>query len=160
MTRSQLITKLSSYFLIEELVDKKTYKAHGQRAWKFFSIELLETMLIVREDIGLPITVNNWHKGGRFSQRGLRTNISPMVLKKSAIGRLYLSAHMMGKALDFDVKGMNADEVRKWFVVHRKELPHKIRLENKINKTGKTISWVHLDVIDESHNEKVYLFNI
>jgi hypothetical protein len=112
-------------------------------------------LLYIRINIDKGITVNNWKWGGKFTQRGLRTNVSPLVKNKKG---LYLSAHIRGAAVDFDVDGMTAVEVRKWLVKHVAELPHKIRLENEMN--GKQINWCHLDVDNEPKNEKVYLFNI
>ena len=90
-----------------------------------------------------------------MQQRGLRHNKSVMVRRKDSI---YLSAHMFGKAVDFDVQGMDATEVRAWIIKNANLLPCKVRLENK--KKGKPISWVHLDVIQEEQNPKVYLFNV
>jgi hypothetical protein len=61
-----------------------------------------------------------------------------------------MSAHMLGKAVDFDVQGLLAEEVRQWIVTHVSWWPYHIRLE-------KDVSWCHLDVIDFSE-QKVYLF--
>lgn len=162
MTHSEIVNyiKANGYFRIEELVDKTTYTAHKDRAWKFFDPRLLITLVFIREQLGKPMTINNWLWGGQFSQRGLRTNISSIVKKKSDAFRLYLSAHLLGKGVDFDVKGMTASEVRKWLQEVSDELPYKIRLEYKFNKSGKEITWVHLDVFDEDQNPKVYLFNV
>lgn len=154
----QLVVDLKKFFSIDEWVDELTCQVYGEKSWRFFDKRLLATMLFVREQIGQPITINNWSRGGQFSQRGLRTNLSPLVINKSRKQRLYLSAHTRGSAVDFDVKGYSAMEVRNWLVDHQKELPYKIRLESKLK--GKEISWVHLDVDDESSNPKVYLFNV
>jgi hypothetical protein len=75
MQRDRIITELKQYFAIHELVGKWTYKLHKERAWKFFDTNTLEMLLIIRKGIGKPITINNWYWGGRFSQRGLRTNL-------------------------------------------------------------------------------------
>jgi len=160
LTHSQAIGRLKAYFKITELVDETTYKAHGERAFKFFDTKLLISMLFIRETLGKGITVNNWTNGGPFSQRGLRTNVCDIVKKKTNKDRLYLSAHVLGQGIDFDVKGMTADQVREWLQSVADQLPFKIRLEHKINKTGKTITWVHLDTFDEDKNGKIYLFNI
>ena len=154
----QLLQDLKHFFSINEWVDQSTYQAYGEKSWRFFDKRLLATLLYVREQIGQPITINTWSRGGQFSQRGLRTNLSPLVIKKSSKQRLYLSAHMRGSAVDFDVKGYSAMEVREWLIQKQSELPYKIRLESKMN--GKEISWVHLDVDDEPANPKVYLFNV
>lgn len=149
---------IENYFEIYELVDETVFNKYGNRAWRFFDPRLLDVMLWIRESIGQPITVNNWKNGGRFSQRGLRTNISSLVQNKSLKNRLYLSAHLRGSAFDFDVNGMSAVEVRTWIVENEQSCPHKIRLENLMS--GKPINWVHVDVDDEPKNPKVYLFNV
>lgn len=151
MTRSDIIKQVSKYFKITELVDREVYATHGEMAWKFLDEKLLQCLLVVREGIGKPITVNT----SNLQQRGLRHNRSSMVIGKKSI---YLSAHMLGKAIDFDVKGMTAIEVRQWIKDNERLFPCKIRLERNIK--GKPISWVHLDVIQEEHNPKVYLFDV
>lgn len=160
MERNEIIKQLKSYFSIEEFVDKTTFKAHGERAWKFFDTNLLHTILIIRVNLDKSMTINNWSFGGKFSQRGLRTNICSIVKKKTEALRLYLSAHLFGKAVDFDVKGMSAEEVRDWIIENAPLFPCKIRLEHKFSSTGKVINWVHLDIFEEEKNPKIYLFNV
>lgn len=146
---------IKNYFKIQELVDREVYSIHGDSAWKFIDEKLLKCLLIVRKGLDRSIKVNDWSFGGSMQQRGLRHNRSSMVIGKKSI---YLSAHMMGKAVDFNVSGMESTEVRKWIQDNAELFPCKIRLENKLN--GKPISWVHLDVIQEEKNPKVYLFNV
>ena len=145
-------------FNVKELVGKEAYKRHGERVIKFIDKDLIACLEIIRERLNKPITVNNWHKGGKFQQRGLRDNTQSIVQRKTAKGQLYLSAHVLGKAVDFDVKGMKAEAVRDWIVLNQDLFPCKIRLEHL--NGGVPISWVHLDVISEEQNPKVYLFNV
>jgi hypothetical protein len=114
-------------------------------------------MYIIRKNLGKPITINNWYWNGKFSQRGLRTNVQQMFKNAFIRHVLYLSAHVLGRAVDFDVQGMKAQEVREWIVANEHLFPYKIRLEETIN--GKPITWVHLDTIFEEKNPKVYLFS-
>jgi hypothetical protein len=158
MTDEKIYEDIKKFFLIEEFVSPKVYKKHGERAWKFLCPRLLHTILIIRKEIGKPITINNWHTGGSFKQRGLRSNLGYIFLSKFKKGILYLSGHVLGVAVDFDVKGMTAQQVRVWLVQNQDILPYKIRLENKLK--GKPISWVHLDMLWEKKNPHVYLFNI
>lgn len=155
MEMEKMIERLEQYFTIEEFVDAAVSAKYGRRAWRFFDPRLLEVMLWIRETLGKPITINNWKRGGVFDERGLRTNVSPLVRNKSG---LYLSAHLRGAAVDFDVKGMTSVEVRDWLEENAKAIPHKIRLEDKMR--GKPISWVHLDVDNEPQNPKVYRFDV
>ena len=125
----------------------RTYKRFGVRAWRFLDYRLLYALLIVREGLKNPITINH----GAAQQRGLRTIVQQMIKNYFYKDRLYLSAHLLGKAVDFDVKGMQAQTVRDWIVKKEDLFPFKIRLEDKV-------TWVHLDVIWEQKNPKVYLF--
>jgi len=146
---------IKDYFGIKELVDKAVFDKHGEKAWKFLDKNTLACLLIIREGLGRRITVNNWSIGGIFSQRGLRHNLSALVKKKTW---LYLSAHIFGKAFDFDVEGMTSVEVRQWIVDNAGLFPCKIRLEDNMN--GKPINWTHLDTFSEDKNPKVYLFDV
>ena len=158
MSRRDTITQLKNYFVIQEFVSPQVYDRYGDDAWQFLSTELLETILYVRTRLNRPITINNWHVGGPFTQRGLRDNMTPIYRDKTLNRKLYLSGHVLGMAVDFDVKGMLATEVRYWLLRQEKNLPHKIRLEDTLNM--KPINWVHLDVKYLESNPKVYLFNV
>lgn len=158
MTDEQILTGIKIRFRIEEFVSKKVYKKHGQNAWQFLDIRMLHTMYIIRNLIGKPITINTWHRGGTQQQRGLRSNLSTIFLSKFKKGIMYLSGHVLGKAVDFGIKGMTAVEVRRWLVKNQDKLPYKIRLESKLN--GKEITWVHLDTMYNEKNSKIYLFNV
>ena len=147
--------KITDYFCIEELVDKTVFDKYGQSAWKFIDETIIETLIIIREGIGFPMTINNWKWGGSFSQRGLRTNMSSLVKNKTS---LYLSAHIFGKAVDFDVQGMTAVEVREWIVANADLFPHKVRLERNMN--GKPINWVHCDCLSDDSKPKIYQFDV
>ncbi len=149
----KLIELIEQYFTIEEFVSKDVFRKYGDTAWRFFDKELLENLLFIRENIDKPITINNWLRGGNFSQRGLRENTCQIVKSRTDDNKLYLSAHVLGKAVDFDVKGMTAKEVRMWIVENKDRMPHKVRIERKVN-------WVHMDTACDFDMEiKVYLFN-
>lgn len=147
MTREQIIGNLKNYFNIKELVGSRTHSRYGERAWRFLDTNTLHALLIVRKGADRAISVNYGNK----EQRGLRTNIQPLVRKKTQRNKLYISAHLLGKAFDFDVKGWSASKTRKWIVANENLFPFKIRLEDGVN-------WVHLDTIDEPQNPKIYLF--
>lgn len=130
---------IKDYFNIKELVCPHVYDKHREYAWNFFDPRLLDTLFVIREKIGKPIYVNNWDMGGDFSQRGFRCNICALVKEKTALEKLYITAHSQGMGVDFDVKGMSAEEVRMWLKSNQILLSHPIRVEEDVN-------WVHLDV--------------
>jgi len=151
MTERRILKGIKKYFVIQEFVGRRTYEKYGESAWKFIDFRLLETILILRMHLGKPITANTWHKGGKFKERGLRTNLQYIFRGYFKRWRLYLSAHIFGKALDFDVQGMTVEEVHEWIIDHAHLFPYKIRLETGVN-------WNHLDVIWEAKNLKIYQF--
>ena len=158
MSDEEIYKEIQKYFDIQEFVNKATYTKYGINAWQFLCPRLLHTLLIIRKGLGKPITINNWHQGGKFSQRGLRTNIGQIVKGKTLKGMMYLSAHVMGKAVDFDVKGYKAEDVRDWISLNAEKLPYKVRLEQ--NMKGKPTTWCHMDVFYNKNNPKVYRFNV
>lgn len=169
MTDAAIYRRIKKYFCIQEFVDERTYKTWGEDAWQFVCPRLLHTILIIREGIGLPMTINNWKWGGRFDERGLRANTNSILHAKTIAMKLYLSGHVMLRAADFDVKNMTAEKVRNWILKNSKLFPYKIRLEHK-KKDRKSksptfgqmipITWVHLDVFWLARNPNIYLFNV
>lgn len=160
MTRIEIIEDLSKYFAIYELVDKLTYERFGNSAWQFFNTDTLHVLLIIREGIGKPIAINDWFWGGQYDERGLRTNLCPIVIAKTKANKLYLSGHVLGNAIDFKIKGMDSEVVRNWIIKNQSLFPCKIRLEHIALATGKPITWVHFDTKFEDVNPKIYLFNV
>lgn len=143
--------RIKQYFDIQELVCKHVYTKFGQVAWSFFDERILETLLVIREKLGKPIYVNNWQVGGNLTQRGLRCNVCVLVAEKTALEKVYMSTHIQGNGIDFDVQGMSAAEVRGWIIKNQILLPYPVRLEDNV-------SWVHLDMRTDGEKGKVVLF--
>lgn len=120
---------IKDYFGIKELVCPHVYDKFREQAWQFFDPRLLETLLVIREKIGLPIVINNWARGGNLTQRGLRCNICALVKEKTILEKLYMSAHNQGMAIDFNVVGMTVEQVHDWLKKNQILLPYCIRLE-------------------------------
>lgn len=145
MKRNELIQKLKNNFNIKELVCSHCYNKFGENAWQFLSTELLSVLYTLRYVIfNKPITVNNWASGGLLSQRGLRCNICQLVKSKNDV---YISAHLLGKAIDFNVQNLNSDEVNQIIKDNIDKFEHPIRLE--INTSG----WSHVDTYQPYQSE-------
>ena len=140
----------SNYFEIYEFVSPQVYIVHEDDAWKFIDPRLIETMDFIKASFGKTITINDWWWKGKFTQRGLRDNMCSIVKNKTGNNVLYLSGHVLGMAVDFDVKGYTAEQVRQKLIEMKDLLPYPIRLE-------KNVSWVHLDMMDEGEG-KIYIF--
>ena len=146
MTRNDILAAISKYFSIEELVCKHTYEKWGNNAWQFLDTHYLHALLVIRRDIlKAPMTCNN----STMKQRGLRCNCCELVKSKNNV---YLSAHILGKAGDFTVKGMSAEEARCKIKANALMLPCNVRIESGV-------SWLHIDVLPQSSiMQKVYEF--
>ena len=147
------------HFSLNELVCPDVFNKFGDTAWEFFSQDLLITLDLLRDQLG-PIYVNNWDMDPEvrkklglplFDERGFRCIQCDLVTTAIRQNRLYVSPHMTGQGVDFDVKGMSASQVRKWLSDNQAKLPFPIRLENNV-------TWVHLDIRD-ANKGKVFEFN-
>ena len=139
------------YFDIKELVCPHVYEIWGENAWQFLDDRMLENLEWIREKIGKPIVVNNWAKGGQYSQRGLRCCVCELVKQKAANGVPYLSDHVLARGVDLNVVGMTAQEVRDWLEANKEELPHNVRIEKDVN-------WLHIAIAYFGQTEKISYF--
>ena len=83
--------QVSHFFGTKELVCPHVYEKFGESAWQFLDARLLHTLYVIREIVGRPVIVNNWAKGGNYSQRGLRCNVCPLVKEKTSLEKVELS---------------------------------------------------------------------
>ena len=120
-------------FVIQELVPPEIYQAMGNNSLLVMDDRILRIADFVRDYFDVPVTINNWHGGGQFSQRGFRT--------QQQAGGADHSPHFYGRAADFDVKGMTADEVRKAIMEDSNHGDFSLITGMELN-----ISWIHLDV--------------
>ena len=145
MTRNELINKLKKNFSIQELVCEHCYKKFGETAWQFLSTELLSTLYTLRYVIfNKPMTINTWHNGGGLSQRGLRCNMCPLVKDKKSV---YISAHILGCAIDFNVKDTEIEDCKKLIRQNIDKFEYPIRMESN------TTTWMHVDTYQPTGSE-------
>jgi hypothetical protein len=117
--------------------------------WWRLDQKAVDALHWLREGIGKRVFINNYHLGGDDDQSGVRCNLCQLVRNKTDVNETYASAHVLWKAFDLSVEGMDAEEVRRWIHDNKDTLPHNIRLE-------KDVPWVHIDVIDTGR--KIYCF--
>ena len=147
MTRAEILTAIRPYFDIDELVCDHTFKKWGQQAWQFLDTDYLHALLVIRRDI---IKRPMWCNGTQKKQRGLRCNRCDIVKGKTSV---YLSSHVLGKAGDFTITGLSAENARKLIKENAGLLPCNIRME-------KGVSWLHFDVLPQyGVTDKVYEFS-
>ena len=139
----------SKYFKIQELVSENVYKKYGEKSWEFIDYRLIKVLDLLREHFNKPIIVNNWLWGGNLQQRGLRANKDELVANKKDY---YISQHCLGKAVDFNVKGLSAQEVYDEILRNIE----KFYLISRIENIKDTPTWVHIDV---ANVDKFKIFN-
>lgn len=133
MNRNELINEVKKNFELKELVCPHVLNQYGDKAWQFLSTELLSTINVLRNKvINRPMIINN---GTTFTQRGLRCNICELVKSKT---KPYMSAHCLGKAIDFHCTDITPEECRQLIKKNINEFEYPIRLEEGVN-------WVHVD---------------
>ena len=145
--RDDIIRELHRFFQVSELVCEHTHSKWGERSWQFLDTAFLHNLLVIRRDIlQVPMTCN--HDGA--NQRGLRCNRCELVKSKTSV---YLSSHILGKAGDFTVRGMTAQEARSRIRNNAHLLPYPLRMESGVN-------WLHFDTMPQyGISDKVYDFN-
>lgn len=143
--------KKANHFELHELICPHVLNRDGELGWRYFRPVMIDFIDWLRDKLGRPVYVNNYGWGGQKSQRGLRCNMCSLVKNKKT---LYMSAHVLGCGIDFNVKGMTPDEVRGWiaknipafFALHP-EYTRKCRIE----RAEDAPSWVHIDFFE--HDE-------
>ena len=146
-SRDEIIRELHRYFQVSELVCEHVHSKWGERSWQFLSTDFLHNLLVIRRDIlQMPMTCN--HAGA--NQRGMRCNRCELVKEKNGV---YLSSHILGKAGDFTVQGLTAQEARSRIRNNAHLLPYPLRMEAGV-------SWLHIDTLPQyGITDKVYEFS-
>jgi len=130
------------YFKVQEFVSKKFYADRGDKAIYHIDSRAIKFIEELRGVLGKSITINDWSWGGKFQHRGYRTTDSSDYSPHSQ--------HSDGRALDFDVKGMTANEVREFLIAN---------VNNSIMKDVSFIesdcNWVHIDFRYSEFNDLI-----
>jgi Peptidase M15 len=137
---------LPKHFAVVELVPPDIYQVMGEGAIILMDDRILRIADAVRDHFDVPVTINNWKVGGQFSQRGFRT-----VQQAGGAGH---SAHFYGRAIDFDVQGLTADEVRKEILSNSSAGDFPL-----ISGMEMGIPWVHLDCANRYSTNGIVQFS-
>lgn len=134
-------------FRIEELVDPITLREEGEEVcWEFFPDDSLWMLHGVREFFNRPVVVNNWLWDGAMQYRGYRPPWCVIGAPNSA--------HRKGLAFDLDVKGIDAQEVRR--LIRENQNDPRLQL---IQRMEKGVNWVHIDRYPPpTGKDRIYLF--
>lgn len=97
--------KLGTFFILQEFVPKEIYDQFGDNSIWFIDKDIVLLADFIRSRFGKPMTINNWHSGGQFNNRGFR-------MPNCATGG-FLSQHKLKNAIDFNIEGKTPQEVYK-----------------------------------------------
>jgi len=142
---------IPKFFRIQEYVPPEIYEDRGELAWELMDERILISDDQMRKRYG-PITINNWHTGGRFSQSGIRTfwhygtfadedNPTQKELLDAHLAyfRSY-SQHKYGRASDKKFRDVTPEEIRQDMIANPDLFPLVYSFE-----LG-TETWLHTDV--------------
>lgn len=137
--------KVSKYFELQELVPPSIFKRFGITAIQFIRPELLAVLDLLREKLGRPVIVNNWHTGGKYQESGYRT-------PRTKTGA-DLSMHKMGIAGDIKVPAYTKDGVVIPAMLPREILAVILANHEEFKAAGMTTyenpaftpTWLHID---------------
>jgi len=129
-----------NYFKAYEFVPPLVYGALKEESFSKIDDRILIFMDHLRGALGRAITINTWFFDGKFSQRGLRTEESGHYVPVTDSNRS-TNNHPQGKAVDFDVEGMSAKQVRDWIIKNRN-----LSWIKPITFIEDDVNWVHVDV--------------
>jgi hypothetical protein len=128
------------HFSSSEFVPPEVFNQYGEKSLWFMDSRILWTADALREYFSVPIIINT----AQFHDRGFR-------LPDTATGK-DLSQHKFGRAIDFDVKGKTADDVRKIIFDNYKTEP----AFRFITAVELNVDWVHIDC---RNVEKIFTFS-
>jgi len=121
-------------FKAYEFVDRNTYNKFGEDSLKVIDIRMLITMDRIRNYFGKPIIINNWKSGGNREWSGLRIYGTPYFST--------YSQHSFGRAIDFIINGIDAQEVRN--VIKKSSMITTFEYITSIEDfVG--MNWIHID---------------
>ena len=128
------------HFGLQEIVSSEIFEARGERAWELLDVYALVTLDQLREHFG-PISINDWHWGGKFQYSGMR----PFV---GGVGAVW-SMHRFGRAFDCKPKETTPQEMHAMILAKPEKFPH-IRVLEAIEATP---TWVHWDTRNHTRSE-------
>jgi len=137
---------LPEHFQAEEVVPPNVFREFGARnsLW-FLDSRILWTLDAIRERFGKPLIVNDWLWGGGLSMRGFRP--------PGSVTGSDMSQHRFGRAVDFNIQGIPAGDVRAEIRRHPSDPAF-----SYITAVEEAVDWVHIDC-RTTEQDKILWFN-
>ncbi len=122
--------KVSKNFSLQEFVSPLIFEQYGEKALWFIDDRIVESAQALRDNLDVPLTINNCAYGGNRYMSGFRT-------QKMSIYRPF-SQHSFGRAVDIISPEITAEKMRKHILQNQDLYPHITTLEGNV-------SWLHMD---------------
>lgn len=127
---------MSKHFEIHQLVPANVFARFAERSWWFIDPKLVAVLDALRDDLGVPVVINDWYTGGRFQNSGFRA-------PNTTVGAA-MSQHRFGRAADVKALAMKPDAVLRALNLN-KEKYLALGLTT-IENLEHTPTWLHIDV--------------
>lgn len=142
--------KLTTHFYLDEFWDKLTYITYDKETlMQKLNMEFIEDLEKLRNDLDVPVTINNWWNRGIYQWRGARNENSSVFSEHSMHTCRVSHVQEVLQAVDFSCPIVSMD-VRKYIIQNHLNYPSFKRMEDGV-------SWVHVDTKECGH-EGIYLF--
>lgn len=142
--------KISENFDIREFVSKATFDRNGSDSVKFIDPALIKLAEFLRSYFGAAVTINNWHTGGNFQNRGFRDF-------DSKVGG-QTSMHRQGKAFDCNIKGYTIQQL------HKAIMSDQAAFFNaglrRIESLEDAPTWLHCDIKETGFKNQIHVFKV
>ena len=147
MNYEKFVYVAGKFFVVQEFIDRETYKRCGDNSIVLMSDEMIYTAVAIRNISQTPVMLNSWHTGGANQYRGYRPWDCP-------IGARF-SMHKYGRAIDFKIVGWTTPKIRGWLIENHKNFPYIKRIEKDDGQDR-----VHVDnKVIKGHEDTIILFN-
>jgi hypothetical protein len=125
-------------FTAEEIVDRETFEKLGARSFMLFRPEALRMLDGLRDFLGVPLVINDWHRGGQYQYSGYRP-------ASCTVGAKY-SAHRLGCAFDLKPKGLTISAA--WAKIQGSPNDPRLALLRRVENISATPTWLHVDTYE------------
>lgn len=131
-------------FWLTEFVPKEVYSVLGNDSVHLLDNRLFVIIQVIRNEIGAPITINNWFEGGRFNESGLRVY--------NTLTGAERSKHKLGQAMDakWDYSKMSIEQVINYIDANKH-----LFLALRLGAIGIYEGFIHLDTREIDGDEFV-----
>lgn len=134
MVRGELLSyKISKNFVLPEVLPPELFDNINLNPIWYLSEFLATLPQLIRDHFGKSVTINNWHSGGGFKNRGYRLPDCKEGAK--------LSLHKISLAIDINIEGLSQQEILSEIVKNR----DKFNLITTYERISDTPGWNHFD---------------